>query len=198
MRECLWKIPELSLRSRIVFLRKQPEIVSDREQTLKEIARFLFSAHAMQTGNHPERARQKHAFSARQSVHTFFFGPITKHETVLHELALDRFDRPAHSLIGKRQEPRKRHHEQTRIEGIRSVILRKGFLVWAISPRANFGMDFIANLPPPTDMFRRRTSAFLHQFNSAIESDPRHHFGMSEMFRAAAHFPNSLVRLIPI
>src|ERR1700737_4929350 len=152
----------------------------------------------MQTGNHPERARQKHAFSPRQSVYAFFFGSITKHETVLHELALDRFDRSAHSLVGKRQKTPERHHEQARVESIRSVILGKGFLVRAESARANFGMDLITNLPPPADTFCGGASAFLHQFNSPIESNPRHHFRMGKMFGTAAHLPNSLVRLVPI
>ena len=116
----------------------------------------------------------------------------------MHQLAFDRFDRSAHSLVGKWQESRERHPEQARVESIRSVILGKGFLVRAESARANFGMNLIANLPPPTDMFRSRASASLHQFNSTIKSHPRHHFGMGEMFGAAAHFPNSLVRLVPI
>ena len=33
---------------------------------------------------------------------------------------------------------------------------------------------------------------------ATVESDPRHHFGMGEMFGATAHFPNSLVRFVPI
>src|SRR5207249_9352431 len=113
-------------------------------------------------------------------------------------LTFNRFDRSTNSLIGKLKEPGERHQEQTRVESIRSVILRKSFFVRAESARANFAMDLIANLPPPTDMFRGRASASLHQFNSAIKSHPRHHFGMGEMFGAAAHFPNSLVRLVPI
>src|SRR6202011_4328430 len=140
----------------------------------------------------------KDSFPPRQSVYGFFFGPIAKHEAVLHELAFDRFDRPAHSLVGKWQEPGKRHHEQARVESIRSVILRKGLLVRTESARANFRMDLIANFLPPTDISCGRASAFLHQFNSTVEGHPRHHFGMGEMFRAAAHLPNSLVRLVPI
>src|SRR5438132_13550978 len=91
----------------------------------------------MQTGDHPERARQKHTFSPRQSVHAFFFGFVAKHETVLHQLAFDRFNRPAYSLVGKRQKPGKRHHEQARVKSIRSVILSKGFLSRTESTRAN-------------------------------------------------------------
>ena len=152
----------------------------------------------MQTGGQPERARKKHSFPPGQSIHAFFFGSIAKHETVSHQFALDRFDRPAHSPVGKWQEPGKRHLEQARVERIRSVILRKSFFVRAESARANFGMDLIANLPPPADMFRGRASAFRHQFNSAIECHPGHHFGMGEMLRTPADLPNSLVRFVPI
>src|SRR2546421_6961700 len=130
----------------------------------------------MQTVDHPERARQKHTFSPGQSVHTFFFGSITKHETILHQLAFDRFDRSAYSIVAKRQESGERHHEQTRVESIRSVILSKGVLARAESARANFRMNLIANLLPPAGTVRGRASAILHQFNSTIESDPRHHF----------------------
>src|ERR1700716_3057671 len=152
----------------------------------------------MQTGSQPERARQKHAFSARQSVHAFFFRSITKHESVLPELALDRFDRPAYSLVRKWQESRERHHEQARIERIRSEVLRESFLGLTDPAHANFGMNLVASLPPPSDAIRGPAAAFFHQLNSAVEGHPRHHFGMGEMFGTAADLPDSFVRLAPI
>src|SRR5947207_9835980 len=197
MRKGLRKISQLAFRDWIVFLRQKAEVVSQTEQSLEKVARFLFSADAMQTGCQPERARQKHPFSSGQPIHTFFFGSIAKHETVSHQLAFDRFNRPAHSLVGKWQESRAQHPEQARVESIRSVILGKGFLFPTESARANLRMDLIANLPPPIDI-SSRTSALFHQFNRAIKSHPCHHFGMGEMFAAAAHFPNSLVRFVPI
>src|ERR1700736_2224474 len=144
----------------------------------------------MQTGNHPERARQKHTFPSWQSVHAFFLGPIANHETRLWQPAFDRFDRPPYSLVGKRQKTRERHHEQARIERVRSIVLRKSFLGLTESARANVRMDLIANLPPPADAICGPAAAFLHQFNCTVEGHPRHHFGMSEMFGTAAHFPN--------
>src|SRR5712671_4966045 len=168
VRKSLREIPELTLRYRIVFFGKQPEIVSNSEQTLKHLARFLFATNAMQTGSHPERARQKNTFPARQSIHAFFLGPITKHQTVLHQFALDRFDCSAHPFVRKRQKSSKRHLEQTRIKGIRTVVLSKSFLTRAESALANFRVDLIANLSPPAGTVRGHASAFLHQFNSAV------------------------------
>src|SRR5205807_3099869 len=124
--------------------------------------RFFFAADAMQTGGHPERARQKHTFSPRQSVHAFFFGSITKHQTVSHQFALDRFDSSANAFVRKRQESSKWHREQTRIKGIGTVVLSKSVLIPAESALANFGMNLIANLSPPPDPFVGRTSALLH------------------------------------
>src|SRR5438067_1136422 len=160
--KCLWKIPELPLRSRIVFFRKEPEIVSNGKQTLKHLARFFFAANAMKTGSHPERARQKHTFSPRQSVHAFFFGSITKHQTVSHQFALDRFDSSANAFVRKRQESSKRHREQTRIKGIGTVVLSKSVLIPAESALANLGMNLIASLSPPGDTFRSSASTFFH------------------------------------
>src|SRR3982750_1257552 len=132
----------------------------------------------MQTGSEPERARQKHSFRSWQPVPVFFFRTITKHKTVLHQLALDRFDRSAHSLVSERQESSKRQREQTGIERIRSVVLGKSLLVRAESARANLGMNLVANLPPSSDSVGGVASRFLHEFMGSVERVPRHPFGM--------------------
>ena len=152
----------------------------------------------MQTGDEPERARQKYSFSARQSIYVFLLRSITQYQTVLHQLPFNRLDRPAHSFVGERQESGKRHHQQTGVERIRSVILDKRLLLLTVSVRANLSMDLIANFSPTTNISVGRTPAFLYQFNSTIEGHPGHHFGMGEMFGTAAHLPDSLVRFIPI
>ena len=46
---------------------------------------------------------EERPFSSRQTIDVFLLRPIAKNETVLHQLALDRVDRPDHARIRRRQ-----------------------------------------------------------------------------------------------
>src|SRR5262245_36884408 len=61
--------------------------------------------------------------------------------------------------------------------------------------RAHLGVDFVAQPSPLID--RAFEVELLGAFHRAIDGDPRHDFRVCEMLRAAASFPNSLVRLPP-
>src|SRR5690349_376702 len=98
MRECLREIAKLPLRLRVIFLRKQANIVAQREQTLEKGACFGISMLQLVVCGEPEAAREKHAFSGRQAVDVRL-GSIPQHQPVDHEVALDSCDRAAYPWI---------------------------------------------------------------------------------------------------
>src|SRR5260370_1080322 len=100
--ESLWKISELTFVDRIVFFGKETEIVAQSEQPFEQLPRVVFSPDQMQTRSQPKRARQKNTFLARQTVNAFLGRPITQNQTVLHQLALNRNDRSANTLVRRR------------------------------------------------------------------------------------------------
>src|SRR5215471_15979646 len=65
MRECLREIAKLPLRLRIVFFRKQTNVVAQREQTLEQSACFGVPMLQPIIVGKPETAREKHTFSRR-------------------------------------------------------------------------------------------------------------------------------------
>src|SRR6516162_1736402 len=61
--ESLREVPELPFTDRIVFLRQQTEIVSERKQALEQRDRIIAAANQCQAVGEPEAAGEKNAFT---------------------------------------------------------------------------------------------------------------------------------------
>ena len=68
VRERLREVAEQPFRGRVVFLRDQAEVVAEREQPLEEPARLVAPPLHQERVDEPERAREEHAFAARETV----------------------------------------------------------------------------------------------------------------------------------
>src|SRR2546428_13358369 len=105
----------------------------------------------MQAIGQPEGTRQENAVTTWESIDAYFLRTITEHKTVLNQLAFNRFDCPAHTLVRDWQKADQRHHEKARIHGIGAVKLGEGFFRSAISAFANLGVDLITDVQPALD-----------------------------------------------
>src|SRR3977135_1831703 len=123
----------------------------------------------MQGIGEPKRAWEKNAFPSRQSVHVFFVA-ITKHESILHELAFDRFDRAADAFIACWQKTGAwQNHKHTGVERVGTVELGKRLLFLVVTAFANFEKNLVADLCPSFEIFVRRILAGFGQLDRAIK-----------------------------
>src|SRR5262249_61404212 len=136
VRESLRKISELTLYAGIVLFREQSKIVAHIEQPLEQFACFFFSAQQMPAIRQPKRARKKYSFGAGQSIHARFLWPIAQDETIRHQLAFNCLNRAANTFVSDRQKAGKRHYKQARVQRIRPINLREGFLLPVIAALA--------------------------------------------------------------
>src|SRR5579864_2021167 len=68
VRERLREIAELTLRSRIVFLREEPDVVGEADETIEERHRLVAAAEQLEAVDEPERARKEDALARRKPV----------------------------------------------------------------------------------------------------------------------------------
>ena len=194
MRERLRKVAELALLDWVVFLRQQPDVVAQREQPLKQFARLLHPPDERVIVCEPKAAGEKGALARTQTIRPAS-GVVPQHETVLHELALDRGDGATHSRVVRRQESDQRDKENARIERRRAVRLDERVLRRVKAMLANAGVDFAAR---PTPALNRAVQfELLDRSNRSIEGDPGHHLRVREIPPAAPHLPNSFVGIAP-
>src|SRR5581483_1589411 len=122
MRERLGKIPQEPLRSRVVFLGEETEVVREPGETVEELDGLLVPAEQLVAVREPERARQEDTFAGRQPVDAAL-AAVAEDEAVLEKLALDRLDRAADTGIRGGEEADERQHQEARVEFLRPVRL---------------------------------------------------------------------------
>ena len=88
VRKRLREIAQLAPRSRIVLLRQQTHVVTDREQTLEDGARLVIAPRHRQVIGKPKGTGQKGALAALQPVDALLRG-ITPDQSVRKQFALD-------------------------------------------------------------------------------------------------------------
>jgi hypothetical protein len=195
MGQRLRHVAERAVRAKVVFLGQQADVVAQREQPLVQCHGLVAASAQRQIVGKPERAWQEEPFAGRQSIDVPGRA-IAQHEAVDGELALDRFDRRAHARILVRQEADERHEQQARVERRRSVALHEHAARVIDALRAHLGMDARAHVAPVLD--RAIQAVALHRLDRAIDRHPRHHPGVGERLRIAAHLPDAAVRLLPV
>lgn len=98
MREGLWKIADQALRSRIVFLGQQADIVGQSQQAPEQRRRVIIASLQHHVVGKPEAAGEGHTLAGRQAV-LGFLGLLAPNQSPMHQLALDRGDSAAHARI---------------------------------------------------------------------------------------------------
>ena len=111
MRKRLGKISQLPPERRRVFLGQQADIITERQQALEKICRFLQNVVVRE----PEAAGEECTFARGETVNAFP-GVISHHKPVDEEMFLDRVDSTDDTRVGRRQEADERHKQQARIE----------------------------------------------------------------------------------
>src|SRR5437660_1255642 len=95
----------------------------------------------------PERAGQELPLTRRQAVH-LRARRVAGHEAVLHQLALDRLDRPLDARVRGGQEADQRDIQQGGVEILGPVILHEGVAARIVALGADLAVDRGTRLPP--------------------------------------------------
>ena len=194
MRKGLWKIADLTARRGVIFFRQQADVIGQRQQPDEQFARVVDPALHHVIVDQPEGAGQERALARRQAVDAFG-RVITQHQAVFQQAALDLGERAAHPGIVGRQEPDQRNLQQARVERPGAIGLHETVAFGVIGFAADFVVNLVADRAPALD--GSIEVQFLRRAHDAVEGDPGHHLRMGEMFQAAAHFPDAIVRLAP-
>src|SRR3954466_16095314 len=80
MRKCLWKIPNLAFRNRVIFLRQQSDIVANREQPFEHLRGLVLATLQNKVIDIPKRAGKKARFVEWHAFHVA--RRITANETL--------------------------------------------------------------------------------------------------------------------
>ena len=142
--ERLREIADQPPRHRVVLLGQQAEVVAEVEQPLEELAGIVVAPEHAQAVGQPERAGEERALPAAQAVDlTGVHGPVAEDEVALHQLPLDRLDRPPDPGVAGRQEADQRDHQQAGVELVRAVVLGEGPLLGVEALVADLVVDLL-------------------------------------------------------
>src|SRR5690349_12987854 len=97
--ECLREVTKLSLVFRVVLLGEQANVVAGRGGSVKQPARILSPAHHLIDRSEPERAGQKDAFFAGETIYRRF-RLESKQQPVLEKFTLNCLDCSHNARIG--------------------------------------------------------------------------------------------------
>src|SRR5207245_2550841 len=138
----------------------------------------------------PEAARQERALPRRKPI---LRGSrvVAEHKAISHEFALDRFDRAPHPRVFRRQETDRGDEQRACIQVLRSIGLDERAEGRIKRLLAHLRVNLSAQVAPMVE--RPIEAESLDSLDRAVESDPRHHFRISEMLAPSAHFPDALV-----
>src|SRR5580704_5349028 len=143
----------------------------------------------------PEAARQKRAFTFRQTIAGIFDFVAQNKFPIDEELVLDSSKRSLDPWIACREKPDERDQQQAGIEPLGAVGLHKTVKIAIETALADLGMNFVGDLPPL--LFRFVESSRRHFPRRAIERDPSHHLRVDKVLPPATHFPKTVVWLPP-
>src|SRR5437764_1202868 len=108
--ERLREVAELLAVRGVDLLREQAEVVGVAGELREQLLGPFDLAGLREAGDEPERADHEGPFLTGQPVGVqALLVAVAEHEPVLRQLARDRLDRPAHPLVGRRQEADDRH-----------------------------------------------------------------------------------------
>jgi len=110
-------------------------------------------------------------------------------------VTLNGLDRAAHPRVGWRQKPDKGNEQNAGVEFLRAVALNESADVGVERLSAHLVVDLLA-YGSPSICGTLKTKLF-NALYRAVKSHPGHDLGIRELLCAAAHFPNTLVRLGP-
>src|SRR6185437_1129861 len=146
MGEGLWKVSHQPFRLCIVFFGQKPEIVSKRQESLKQLLCFLATTLKNIGIDQPKRAGEKCAFSCRQAIHALrAMVGIALDQSIAKQFFLNGLHRSLDARIMRRKKTDQRDHQQAGIDLSRSIILRKG-VARRIEPLVAYVlMDLLSN-----------------------------------------------------
>jgi len=136
MRKALREVADLAARDRVVFLRKQADIVGEREEAFEQrLGLFEPAAHRVSV-REPETARKKDAFAGRQAV-VRGRRVVSQNETVAHQRFLDGGDRAEYARIPRGQKSQLAKQQKTGVELRRVVGLHEAIALCVVAAFAD-------------------------------------------------------------
>src|SRR5215471_6754525 len=188
--ERLRKVAEERAAPGIDFLRVEANAVRAGDEAIHERGGFVDAAGARQRRHEPERAVQKTALAAR--------------ETVVRVVAIDEISRAEQSIDGvdRGGQARRvwkangRQHQQARVDIVSAG--DPGVAAERIGPALALDeVDEGGRLAAPAVDVARRQLAALGQSHGAIERRPAHRLRVRELERTVADLPDSRIRTAP-
>ena len=101
----------------------------------------------------------------------------------------------SHTRVRGRQEPNQGHHQHGGVQRIGAVVLHERAALRVAGVSANVFVDLVTQRLPLFN-WPLEAEAFGALYR-AVESHPRHDFGVGEMLARAAHFPHAFVGFAP-
>ncbi len=120
---------------------------------------------------------------------------IAPDQAVRHQFPADRVDGADNARVVRRQEADQRQQQQARVQDVAVQRLGERAELLAVSTLADALENFRSHRAPIVQ--RGGQTVFLGRANGTIDRGPCHGFGIGELLRAAADFPDAFVRLAP-
>ena len=164
------------------------------QQLLAQLAGAVELADLAQRRDQPERADGERALLPAHPI-VRLFGAVAQHHAVDGQLVGDCEHRGADARVVGRKEANQRDQEHRRVQRLAAVVLDEHpSLVDAAL--ADVGLDLVGDtLPRPGEL---GIAVHLRQPRPAVQRDPAHELGGSEVLRLAAHLPETLVGHLPV
>src|SRR5690606_28101121 len=195
--ERLRDVAELPFAHRVVLLRQQAHVVGEPQQPLEQLPGLARPAGHVQGVREPERAHQEGGLVAGQPVDRGRRRRrVPAQQPVPPEVRADRLDGAEHPRVVGRQETHPRDEQQGRVELARAVGLGEGVPLGVDALLAPLPVHLVAQLAPAVEV-AVEPRVVLQGAHRPVGGHPHHDLRVHEVAPPAAHFPQSLVRLLP-
>ena len=191
------KLPSRRRCDRVVLLRQQADVVAQVEQALEQLARLGVPALQRQRVGQPERARQEHALAGLDAVHRRRRCAAGSAGRARRRSARAASPRPSRRTAG-------RSAAGIPTDGISSTLASSSSESYdcvnacfsSLQPRASTSAWISSRSSRQRSTGPASAELLVHP-HGAVEGHPRHHLGVGEVPRRAAHLPDAGVLLAP-
>ncbi len=183
----LGKVSHQALGPGVVLLRKQTNVIGQRQHPLKKLFCIGVTPLQLEGTHHPETASEKDSFAGRKAIGDLL-RVVAQHQATGHQvLPSIAFSVPLHARIFSRKKPRHRHKQQGCIEMFGAVALYKAAQLLVVSLAADLIVNLRPHLLPPL-----HGSAGMQQpgcLDGPIERNPGHQLGIGKVSAAPRASP---------
>src|SRR5215469_6256722 len=184
MGESLREISHQAAAVRVIFLAKEAYVVAQPDQAIEKRPRLIPPSLQAVDVDQPEAAGEERSLPGRQAVRRAF-AVVTQDETVHHQAALDRRHSAAHPRIVGRQEAEDRDLQEACVDLLATIGLDEAVERRIERVAADILVNFRPQAPPTLRPRVIAASKNIMALDGAVEGDPGHDLGVSELPRPA-------------